>query len=130
MRTIAAELEVSPSKVSWEVKDHSMINWGQSQYVAEIAHYRALVQQPRRRDGKLDDPDLWDRVVALLNQRFSPRQVATELWILFPEQSEMHVSHETIASMSLPVAIMAKEAVSRRSISGPGGPSADAHHCE
>lgn len=35
-------------------------------------------------------------IVALLNQRFSPQQVAAELQILFPEQSEMHVSHETI----------------------------------
>jgi IS30 family transposase len=34
--------------------------------------------------------------VALLNHRFSPQQVAAELQILFPEQPEMHVSHETI----------------------------------
>ncbi|WP_341353355.1 hypothetical protein [Rhodococcus aetherivorans] len=34
--------------------------------------------------------------MALLNHRFSPQQVAAELQILFPEQPEMHVSHETI----------------------------------
>lgn len=61
MRTIAAELKVSPSTVSREIKAHSIIDWGQSHYVAEIAHYRALVQRPRRRGGKLDDPDCGSR---------------------------------------------------------------------
>nr|AIU93804.1 hypothetical protein LRS1606.370 [Rhodococcus sp. NS1] len=52
-RDIATELGVAPSTVSREIKVHSIIDWGQSHYVAEIAHYRALVQRPRRRDGKL-----------------------------------------------------------------------------
>ncbi|WP_373566490.1 IS30 family transposase [Rhodococcus sp. 11-3] len=96
IRAIAAELGRAPSTIARELEAHSVTDWGESHYDAELAHYRALTQRPRPRPAKLAGPALRGRVVALLNHRFSPQQVAAELQILFPEQPEMHVSHETI----------------------------------
>lgn len=95
-RRIALWLGVSPSTICRELAAHAVTHWGEHCYDGELAHYRALSARPRTRTRKLDVRGLRERVVALLNQRFSPQQVAAELRALFPGQAEMHVSHETI----------------------------------
>ncbi len=96
LRAIARRLGVSPSTVSREIRARGVIHWGEHRYDAGLAHYRALAARPRPRPGKLDDPAVRGPVVALLNQRFSPEQVAAELRALFPGRKEAHVSHETV----------------------------------
>ncbi|WP_422732844.1 IS30 family transposase [Microbacterium limosum] len=96
IRSIAAELSVSASTVSREIRAHQVRHWDRSHYDAEIAHYRALAARPRSRPGKLEHPPLRDAVVSRLNNRYSPQQVAGELTLLFPDDPEMRVSHETI----------------------------------
>ncbi|XPP27300.1 MAG: IS30 family transposase [Leucobacter sp.] len=96
VRAIARELSVAASTVSREIRAHRVRHWQQQHYDAEIAHYRALAARPRSRPGKLEHPPLRDAVVSRLNDKYSPQQVAGELALMFPDEAEMHVSHETI----------------------------------
>ncbi|WP_449405307.1 IS30 family transposase [Leucobacter celer] len=96
MRGIASELGVAPSTVSRELAAHSVQHGRDRQYVAEVAHYRALAARPRLRPRKLADPVLRARVVAGLNQKHSPQQVAQRLRVDYPDHPELQVSHETI----------------------------------
>ena len=96
VRTIARELGVSASTVSREVRAHQVRHWETQHYDARIAHYRALAARPRSRPGKLEHPPLRAAVVSRLNNRYSPQQVAGELTLMFPDDPEMRVSHETI----------------------------------
>nr|WP_053383349.1 IS30 family transposase [Leucobacter celer] len=96
VRGIASELGVAPSTVSREITAHGVRHGSDRQYVAEVAHYRALAARPRPRPGKLSDPVLRARVVAGLNQKHSPQQVAHRLRVDYPDHPELQVSHETI----------------------------------
>jgi IS30 family transposase len=96
VRAIARKLRVSESTVSREISGHRVEHWGQGHYDAELAHYQALASRPRRREGKLAEPELRAAVVSRLNDKYSPQQVAGELKLTFPDRVEMHVSHETI----------------------------------
>lgn len=96
MRGIASELGVAASTVSREIAAHGVQHGRDRQYVAEVAHYRALAARPRLRPGKLADPVLRARVVAGLNQKHSPQQVAHRLRVDSPDHPELQVSHETI----------------------------------
>jgi len=96
VRAMARELDVHPSTVSREIRNHRVRDWGTERYGAELAHYQALKLRPRRRERKLEQPELRAAVVSRLNNKFSPQQVAGELSVMFPDRAEMHVSHETI----------------------------------
>ena len=95
-RAIARELSVDASTVSREIRAHQVWHRGENHYDAELAHYRALAERPRYREGKLAEPELRAAVVSRLNDKYSPQQVAGELKLMFPDRVEMHVSHETI----------------------------------
>ncbi|MBK0418925.1 IS30 family transposase [Leucobacter sp. CSA1] len=96
MRGIASELGVAPSTVSREIIAHGVRHGRDRQYVAEVAHYRALAARPRPHPGKLADPVVRARVVTGLNQKHSPQQVAHRLRVDYPDHPELQVSHETI----------------------------------
>jgi transposase, IS30 family len=69
-------------------------------YRPRLVHLRAeqrASQAARSRPGRLArNPRLRDRVQALLEDDYSPEQVAAQLRIEFPNDPEMWVSHETI----------------------------------
>ena len=72
----------------------------------------------RRRRGALRlrvDSPLFERVCALLKQGWSPEQVAGRLRKMHPDNSSMHVSHETIycAIYALPVGQLRKELIAQ-----------------
>lgn len=96
MRAIARELGISASTVSREIRAHQVTHWGKAHYDSELAHYRALTRRLRPRPKKLDNPVLRAEVLSRLNLKFSPQQIAADLRRRFPDQVEMHVSHETI----------------------------------
>lgn len=96
VREIARRVGVHASTVSRELRAHAVIHPGGVGYDAELAHYLALARRPRVRAGKLSDPALREGVVSRLNEKFSPQQVAGELRLMFPDDPEMQVSHETI----------------------------------
>ena len=96
IRRIAGRLGVNASTVSRELDAHQIRHGRGQEYDAELAHYWALSSRPRVRVGKLEQTALRDGVVSRLNQRFSPQQIAGELKLMFPDDPEMQVSHETI----------------------------------
>jgi len=96
LRQIAAELAVAPSTISRELAAHQLQYGNERKYVADIAHYRALRARPRLTPRKLDDPWLRQSVIAGLNAKHSPQQVASRLRLVYPHHSERQVSHETI----------------------------------
>ncbi len=71
-------------------------------YCHRHAQHRAKGRARRPRVGKLRPawgrpwPPLWEVVRPLLEQRWSPGQIASWLRTAFPEQRQMWVSHETI----------------------------------
>jgi transposase, IS30 family len=90
---IARSLSRATSTVSREVKG----NGGRHYYRPAGAHRRARQSARRPRAPKLARrPALRGRVVADLEQLWSPEQIAHRLRAEFPGEPEMWVSHETI----------------------------------
>ena len=93
MRTIAAALGVHPSTISREVRRHLR----DGVYSPRAAQRLTDQARQRPRLSKLDaDLRLRGAVVARLDRRLSPQQIAAELVKDFPDDQTMRVSHETI----------------------------------
>jgi IS30 family transposase len=93
LRSIAARLGRAPSTVSREVA----ANGGRCVYRAWRAETRAAQCARRPKTAKLvANPRLAAEVDAGLVCRWSPQQIARRLRVLFPDQPELWVSHETI----------------------------------
>jgi IS30 family transposase len=91
--TIATRLGRSVSTVSREVG----ANGGRARYRAWAAQRRAHERARRPKPGKLVTcPRLRAVVVEMLEQLWSPQQIARRLRAEFPDDPEMWVSHETI----------------------------------
>lgn len=97
IRKIAQCLERSPSTISREIK----------RCVVDIAYYRAIFAQqrwnkvqhkPRKNRKLLTNTRLRKVVLHYLRQNWSPEQIAKRLIVLYPEDSDMHISHEAIYS--------------------------------
>ena len=94
-RQIAQLLNRPASAVSREINKRG---FNRSEYRAILAQQRSqqLASVPRKK-RKLDINLVLKRVVIdHLELRWSPEQIAKRLKILYPEDMEMHVSHETI----------------------------------
>ena len=95
VRQVAARLGRSPSTVSRELCRNAAPRGGG--YQPERAHALAWQRQRRPEPSKLSAaPALRARVQELLDQRCSPEQASGRLRVLFPDDAEMRVSHETI----------------------------------
>ena len=93
IRQIARDLGRAPSTISREVKR----NKGRRRYRAIDAHDRAWYQARRPKRCLLaKNPVLAGFVADMLAQDWSPEQISGFLAVMFPENSEMNVSHETI----------------------------------
>ncbi|MFI6160781.1 transposase [Micromonospora haikouensis] len=95
IRSIARRLGRQPSTISREVARFEC--YGQS-YKPAAADWAAWLRHRRaRRPARLAvDGPLRGLVIGLLRRRWSPRQIAARLRLDYPDQSELHVSHETI----------------------------------
>jgi IS30 family transposase len=97
MRGIAREIGVAASTVSREVRRGRLCSRGHAWYDARIADHRAQGMRARPKTRRVDTCwSLRTAVIARLNERYSPEQVAGRLRVEFPDRPEMHVSHETI----------------------------------
>ncbi|WP_245547492.1 IS30 family transposase [Nocardia brevicatena] len=93
LRAIAELLGRSPSTVSREVAR----NGGRDAYRAVNAQTRADEQRSRPKQFLLErNSRLRERVVELLEQQWSPEQIAGRLRLDHPEDLSMRISHETI----------------------------------
>ena len=94
LRVIAAGLGSAPSTISREVAAHG----GRDRYRAAPADERAWARARRRQACKLaTHPVLRAKVAEKLQaEQWSPEQIAGWLKVIYPDDPEMQVSHETI----------------------------------
>jgi len=92
LSSIARSLGKSPSTVTREVN----ANGGREGYSAWQAHRRAREQARRPKPCKLRRGRLLREVSRLLEQFWSPQEIAGRLALEYPHDPEMRVSHETI----------------------------------
>jgi transposase, IS30 family len=97
LRKISKSINRFPSTISREIK----------RSVVDLSYYRALFAQQDakrrrhkiRKNRKLDNNiPLREFVLFHLYKNWSPEQIAKRLKILYPENNDMHISHETIYS--------------------------------
>lgn len=92
-RQIAIDLERPTSTVSREVHRHG----GRGRYRAANADERAWRRARRPKRCRLaTQPALRRQVATHLALDWSPKQIASSLKLEYPDQPELHVSHETI----------------------------------
>ncbi|XVU30690.1 IS30 family transposase [Actinoplanes sp. CA-054009] len=92
---IAAGLGRSPSTISRELRRNRAP--GSGDYHPYAAQQHAEQRRPRPKPSKLaTSPPLHAAVQAMLDCKHSPQQISRRLRRDHPEQSEWHVSHETI----------------------------------
>lgn len=95
LRRIAQRLGRAPSTVCREVSRNRDGRTGQ--YLPERAHTLAWQRQRRPKQSKLgQNPRLRAKVQGMLDQRWSPDQIAGRLRREHPDDEEMQISHETI----------------------------------
>lgn len=93
IRAIARELGRPASTISREVTRHG----GRMQYRAVAADRRAWRRAHRPKACRLAlEPELRRIVVTKLKQHWSPEQIAGWLKREYPQDTHMHISHETI----------------------------------
>jgi IS30 family transposase len=93
LRAIAVGLGRSASTVSREVAAHG----GRNRYRAAAADKRAWSRATRPKTCKLaTNPALAGVVAEKLQRRWSPQQIAGWLKLTYPDNQQMHVSHESI----------------------------------
>ena len=93
MRSIASQLQRSPSTVSREIHR----NGGYDQYRAASADQAAWDRAQRPKRCKLSQHPALKRLVALkLKGHWAPEQIAGWLKREYPDNEDYHVSHETI----------------------------------
>ncbi|WFN90387.1 IS30 family transposase [Arcanobacterium wilhelmae] len=93
-RQIAIRLKRSPSTITREINRSQRVD---GSYDAGVASRKAFERRARPKPLKLQaNTRLREVVVGLLNQRYSPQQVAVRLRHLYPDDREMHVSVEAI----------------------------------
>jgi len=95
MRAMARMLDRSVSTISRELARNTLAGLPYASHTAQV------VSQARRR-GTRPTPKLhmqgvgWGVVRTLLDWKWSPQQIASSLKLVFPDEPERHVSHETI----------------------------------
>jgi transposase, IS30 family len=95
VRGIAARLQRAPSTISREL--HRNRHPRLRHYLPEAAHALAWQRQRRPKPSKLGQhPALRGVVQQLLDKRHSPEQIAGRLEVLFPDDKQMQISHESI----------------------------------
>jgi IS30 family transposase len=93
LRHLGRALGRAPSTISREVRRHG----GRHGYRAAVADVRAWARSRRPKSCRFATrPALRDAVAAKLILNWSPQQIAGWLRRAFPDNPEMHVSHETI----------------------------------
>lgn len=95
LRAVARELKRSPSTLSRELKRHAVDD---QPYDAEAAGCSARSARVRCRPKRklVEGTDLYNVVLDMLRNRWSPQQISGTLKAMFPDQPDYQVSHETV----------------------------------
>ena len=93
LRTIAQQLHRCPSTISRELTRNGSV----LSYRAHAAEKAATIRARRPKATKLAlNPALRAIVEAKLEEKWSPQQISAWLSMTYPDNEEMHVSHESI----------------------------------
>ncbi|PVY76438.1 IS30 family transposase [Tamilnaduibacter salinus] len=95
LRAIAERLKRSPSTVSREVRRHTRA--GQpydANRAARMAQFSRARCRPRRK--LVEGTDLYEMVLDMLRNRWSPQQISGTLRRMFPDDPDYQVSHESV----------------------------------
>jgi IS30 family transposase len=94
LRAIARRLGRDPTTLSREVARNGPDRGSyRSTKASQMAEDRA--RKPRNK-RKLANPEMWSDIVVQLKDELSPEQIAGRLKLLYPDDMEKRVSHETI----------------------------------
>ncbi|MBU2259995.1 IS30 family transposase, partial [Patescibacteria group bacterium] len=96
LRSIAKELQRSPSSVSREIRRNTRPKTGMYRAVSAERSAKKRRKTPRRQRMLIPGNWLWDTVVKLLHLKWSPDQIAEHLKETYPQDMEKHISHEAI----------------------------------
>lgn len=102
MRAIGRHLGVAASTILRELGRHRVETGRgrggsrETRYHAGVAHHHTMRSRVRTRARKLDCHELRSLVVTGLNEKHSPQQIAGRRRMMFPNQPQLWVSHETI----------------------------------
>lgn len=95
VREIARRLGRAPSTISRELRRNTARH--DRYYDGDLAHARARQRARRPRRSRIGrDPRLREIVQELLEDEWSPEQIAAHLRTVYPDQPSWHVCHETI----------------------------------
>ena len=93
IRDIASILNRSPSTISREINRHG----GRKNYRASVANFEAWKNASRPKPSHLDShPNLKKIIIEKLQLKWSPEQISGWLKQTYPNEIDMHISHETI----------------------------------
>ena len=112
LRAIASELNRSPSTLSRELRRRAVEGQPYDAEAAGLAARSARLRcRPRRK--LVEGTDLYDVVVDMLRNKWSPQQISGTLKAMFPHHSEFQVSHETVykATYAQPHGVLRKELI-------------------
>ncbi|MCW2646834.1 MAG: integrase [Pseudonocardiales bacterium] len=95
VRQIARRASRAPSTISRELRRNA--HPGSGDYRPWAAQRRAARRRARPKPGRIaQNEQLRGEIAEGLRRRWSPEQISRRLRLQFPEQPEMHVTHETI----------------------------------
>ena len=95
IRHIARQLGRDPATISRELRRNRDPRTGK--YLPEKAHRMAWERQRRPKESKIaQNPVLAVTVQTMLDQRLSPEQTSGRLRVLYPDDEQMWISHESI----------------------------------
>jgi len=94
VREVARQMGRAPSTISRELRRNRDRS---GRYLPERAHRLAWERQRRPKRSKIArDPRLRALVQSMLDERYSPDQIAGRLRVLYPDNPGMQISHESI----------------------------------
>jgi transposase, IS30 family len=98
VRAIARQIGRAPSTISRELRRNAAsAGPHRCSYRARLAQHKAEARARRPKPGKLAlMPRLREAVQDMLDEHFSPQQIAGRLPRLYPNDSDMRISHEAI----------------------------------
>lgn len=98
LRVIAASLRRTPSSISREIRQAGFVE--RKYYRAIYAHQHSNKMRHKQRKNRKLDKNIALRTLILqyLAKNWSPEQIAKRLILLYPNDMDMRVSHETIYS--------------------------------
>jgi IS30 family transposase len=96
IREIAKILDRHPSSISRELRRNTSAHDG-GRYDGDLAHARARQRARRPRSNRLSREEALRRIVqSLLQEEWSPEQIAAHLRRVYPDRPSWHLCHETI----------------------------------